>query len=1021
MKLFSKVGHAFMHFISKKGVRFSGIYLGLFSLSLGISYFGSPLLNSSSSNAEETVVLEEEEEFIDTRTPADFFMLELTSITGLHGHVNSCEISLPDSDGSASTYNKIALSGDFSLGLPDLDNIGFDFNIDVSYLTSDIKDAYQKNLYLNYCNKDLYLSLGDLKVSYLDAESSELKEDVKNTLGSDYEALVEVFNGLVVSFTSSSSSGENGDISLEKASLTINVLETGHYENGYSFDVEITYGELTGIQIDNFTYEGITVSCDLDITTDKDALSVVKAKASSIENKESYTSLYNLKGIFHNIYNLVKLKQFDIEVDGSIDRISNDINENYLISGNLSADLNKQNYDANLLLTYLDKEKKHYSKSIDASLRTNEEKYIAYLDYNNLMKVSLSQEIFEELLGRVQSDFSLAFTSSSSSENIFEFILQSEAVKDVQNCHFDSLLSSITSIVTASNLLTINLSLDSFGFGKEASVLLLLNGAKNAYQEIKLSNVEIGEFLIEELNLKLGTYSEKEIATEEYYTISALPTIFDQVKNLTQTQRAKIAIEGGFASKKSQSFQSFSGTSTFDIAAKKGTGEINIIQKVNGSAATKNHHVTIDVTGPEESAGQMNFHYNDGSLNNEGLWGTISISSLNSVISTIKKLLSSEDERFTKFLDPLKESMASTAIGLITSGHYPPLLKMNILKDVKLNQDSSEFVINSDLIGLGEGVFTLTLSRDSGRITDLEISNLPISNENSLNLKVSLLTTSFADSELISIEEMPSNTYEFNGIDTLIDCVYQTSQQESFKLIGEDVGLTILGLYNIDFDIVCHIFVNGKEVRVYAEINNIPELPVASNNYKLFRSTTRNVKLYYENVNPETGKPYEDNSGYLYLEANTIYSKENHYEYFKYHTSYLSEGNNLLFFLLTDVLDIKKSLYEDQLTSSSEEDKAIAYENILTKYKYSDYSWDLGISLSALTNNDSLGDLNVTIAADSTSNYLSSLSFTTRLYTFITAKGTFNNENPRSDNWDSVHSLWQNYISTHISDSALSA
>lgn len=1032
MKLLAKIGHGITRFISKKGVRFSALYGGLFSLSLGIAYFGSPLFNSSSSSDVVESVDDDEDVFIDTRTPADFFMSSLTSIAGLHGHVSSCIIELPDSDEDEATYNRLSLGGDFSVGLPDLDNIGFDFALEAAYSTNDEEPAFSKDLLLNYYANDLYLRLGSLKICYLDAEAKELKEDLTTTLGSDYDALLEMMEGLLSSFVSSD------DAKQEEASLAMEVTEAGHYDDGYVFDVAIAYGSidlsmtmesdeaynLTRICIVDFAYQGVTVSCDLSITIDEDALSGVKEKAASIEGKEGYTSLYDMRGIYHNLYALIKQESFGVDLSASIKRLSGEIEEDYLLLGALEADLFDSSYDVSLSLGTIDEDGASHYKNIDLSLRKDDEGYIGYLDYNDLMKLSMSETVFEELLGKIQSDLG----ELESVSDAFDFILESEAIRDIQNGHYDSTLSAIESAVSGPNSLVITLSLSSFGFGSSAKAVLSLNGAQDAYQEITLTNIELGEFTLSELFLKVSAYQGIELNPDDYYQVSALPSIYDQVENLLQEKRAKIAIEGGFVGDKSESIQSFSGTSTFDIGAKKGTGDINIIQKVNSSGTTKNHHVTIDVTGPEESEGRMNFHYNDGDSLNDGTWGSVSIANLNEVISTLSGLLSSEDERFTKFTDPLKDSLASTALGLVTSGHYAPLLEMNVLKSVTLNQGSSEFVVNAAFLGLGEGDVTIIVSYDANGITALEIKELPISDEESLNAKVSLLSTVFSDEELISLTEMPDDAYDFQGLDTLIDCVYKTSQQESFKLTGDDVGLSMLAS-DFTFDIDCRIYVSGKEVRVYAEVNNIPE-KIISNNYSIWAGSDnlRHIKLYYDNVDPDTGEPYEDNSGYLYLEANTVYKDKlggknsDHLEYHKYHTSYLTEGNNLLFFLLTDVFDIKQSLYESSLDESDDEEaEAIAYENLLTNYSYSDYSWDLGISLSVLANSDGLGELDATIKADPESDYLTSLSFSTTLYSIITAEGTFANEEPGSDHWSEVNETWNDYLSDHRADDALTA
>ena len=249
---------------------------------------------------------------------------------------------------------------------------------------------------------------------------------------------------------------------------------------------------------------------------------------------------------------------------------------------------------------------------------------------------------------------------------------------------------------------------------------------------------------------------------------------------------------------------------------------------------------------------------------------------------------------------------------------------------------------------------------------------------------------------------------------------------KTYHLTAKDVGLSFP---KIKLDLDFHLFVDGNIVKVYGKINAPSKLAITSG-FKVGYSY-RNSVFYFDDINPESGKAFEDNSGYAYLSYGLAKNKNDFSEnvnggHYKYHSSYFQETEGIIHFIFKDIINVTDLIYNQIESNIAKEDtsgKAINYEKLISAFTYDETNrkWDMGLAVQVLLNSNTLKDLTAKISSSySEANncyLLSEFDISLKLISIISISGTIKNiDLDKKDNWIEINDLYTNYIQAHIND-----
>lgn len=593
-------------------------------------------------------------------------------------------------------------------------------------------------------------------------------------------------------------------------------------------------------------------------------------------------------------------------------------------------------------------------KGIDASLALNinyqdkefkveADNFTFYLENIENISLSFSGSLYYE---ESKFDIDLEYLDNTLYLSVFDLKLKStmSSIKELLNnfgISFDENNLSLKDLMKVIN----DIKTEPFEDGNK---FILKNDVLDLYfltdSQYNITNVNLNKINLGEISLdgKLNCHQNADFKTliqnpeteeNKYIELISYQNVFNQIEDLLNVKKAKINLSGSVLDDNEVGF-SFSGNTQFDIDNKSGLGEINILEKKTDSEI--NHNVKIDVYGIEE----MLFSYN------EDLKGRFTINSLNDIISLIKQLINDEDERFTKFFDPLKEQMACTILSnIITQKDYFLLLDQNIIKELKQTDSYIKVKIGGKLFSLDNDIDVLINFNENKELDNILLSL--IMNDKNINLKANLLTY---DEENLHILDENDNYLDFSDIAILLKFGLKTSKLASYHIQGT-VNVKVL-TFSLDMGLNFYINVDGKNVKVYAELDPIPCF-IGLNASSL--SEKRKAKFIYE-----TGFVYlqrTDEKGLIFKETKDYYKKIDE----KYFVQYIDT------YLLGFVLGLNDNIMESIKTSSPSDNSLIKYEKIINDFKFDKESlkWDISLNMKELSKNDSLGDLNVSIIGNS--------------------------------------------------------
>ncbi len=993
------------HSKAKKVLSYSGLFLSIFGIAASVAFFSVPKKVRETPNAAQDAT---DVTLPDVEAPShgDLLIAKLAADPHISGDVD-VTMSFPDKDGDDTTNNSIDLKGSLAFAMQDLDDIKVKLDLTLDY------NGVQKDLSATMADDGLYFSLTEhndeisfsersgVKYKMIDNDLDTLLLHIVDIVGADSEIWdINTYSGMIdtsamstdnmnfnVECTSESDSGYGYTLTLDTGSFKINAgLES-------DLDYNLTKLEIKDIAVGD-AHIGLLMNTNIATTADEFL---------PVGSKDDYLHFVSSWDLIQKFYDLVESKKFGVSLNATVTHDYSTDEKEQLEDLDLAASVNAD-LDHNIFNLAADisndaesdEGTKTYKKTIGGGYQDDS----IFFNYNDVFKASLNTTSIGELIGKVQDDMGDADASSLAS--LADFITENDLIKEIKDGHYQGVIELIKDVQCEDNKIEVSVSLDDLGLGSDSEVVIVLDAQSTA---TSLASVEIkkAEFSKFELNasLTLEDYETKTVELAEYKEIDHLTNIYDQFYNIAQAKKAGIALEGSILGTGDYLGFNFSAQTQFDTVGEIGNAYLNVIEH-DSTFGDINHNLTIDVDGEED----MKFEYQTGENNGEYLRGKFRFQTLKDIVELVKEVLGDDDPKITKFTSSLTEMAADGIIASIQSGNYFSLLQANILKSAAVNEnDGMTFIVNAADFGFDSDI-TLDIKRTATGELDYLRVQMAV-NDLTIDVKANLFD--YDDNSVqrlgsVSVDEF----WDFSQIKDLLECFYNTAKIDTFHLTATlkvKLGSAVTAL-----DIPLDFYVNDDvdNVKVYGTA----EIPLraginASNITTWLTGAKRYITFIYTN-------------DYFYLHRKdkvssliTAWNKEDSYrmsqDYFL---------DNIADVLLNYVIGMDDGLIDiDSLTKDSERDNPIQYDEMITKFQYteSSHTWNVGLDVGELAGNDALGTADITFAAND-SDLLTTLSVTLDI-SVINIVGDFENLNVGGDNWtDEVESNWSTYISAHIGD-----
>ena len=413
----------------------------------------------------------------------------------------------------------------------------------------------------------------------------------------------------------------------------------------------------------------------------------------------------------------------------------------------------------------------------------------------------------------------------------------------------------------------------------------------------------------------------------------------------------------------------------------------------------KIHDIKIDVDQDNAYLHYDSNQSNDRLSDDEGINARIETSSVSSIIDQVMDLLTSGQDRFTKFFSGASKSVSSGILNDLTSGKWSALLKSKILLGVELNEayndtlsrkvaTSSRFTLSGEALGFDkneDGAYenlVVTIGYDGlGKIASLGLNGLKIGGK-AINAEIA--PQEFKEEKMSPTLSHTMKFMDLSSLDTLVSDLITTATQSDFHIYDGTIGVKLLGLDALTIHMSADIHVQGNKTyaMIKGSLNLIGGTLIRVNGAgtKHDKSGNRVLTLYYA---PGTWNDI-NNPGHLYLHTEDTYktggflgigAKEVTDVADKcYDENYLKDSENLIDFLMADLLNCSDSIVnkvKDAISGGKNEDSApLEFENLFTsmddgflyKENSSGHSWDVNIDLGII--NSALGELGLSISAN---------------------------------------------------------
>ena len=681
----------------------------------------------------------------------------------------------------------------------------------------------------------------------------------------------------------------------------------------------------------------------------------------------------------------------------------------------------------NLALKY--KEGEGYI-NLNESLDENEEPV-------SVLKAKIETEtmnwIIDELPDMIK-EIGEADNTSAALAGLFSFITDSELVTAVKEGDYSAILDLLKGLRNDENTITVALDLSTIGLGDDSSIELVLDSRmNNKILNLNINNVKLGSLEMD-ASLRSNDYQDVVIGEESSYdSLSFLPTVFDQVYDISQQKQLGFEIEGSLLDEKNLGI-TLSGNGQLDYGERFGFGDLTINQyKYEGKGVWYSHKIALDVDNRDGDYANNNVFFAYGDLStSKNIKGKVTVQSLLDVIDVFKTFINDVEDnpKFSKFIAPIMKTLSLGQFSdIINNKDYIRLVKNDVLKSVKRLGDSITIVIGGSLFEMNNDI-TVKINLKNDKLDALEIVNVPVK-EQTLNLKVSLKDY---DASRKSKLKTTDAYIDFSTLQLLVKFGLNTTKNDYYHLTAQ-IDLSALAIINIDFEMEVHILIKDEYVKIYgiipdAKLSNL--LGSVVQDYGLFSGKVKS-EFTFETYAQDDPNREDGVGGYFHIKTtvNALLGSGKTIKHYKTTSKNLIKSENIMPYLLNDLLLIKTSVTDmigDLSLDKDEEQAAGDFTNLFTStgysYNASKKQWNIGINLNEITGIDALRELELAISGrsdETLSKLVASLNVKASLVT-IELGATINLDplDPSITNWSSsIESAFNAINSVNFPESKL--
>ena len=780
--------------------------------------------------------------------------------------------------------------------------------------------------------------------------------------------------------------------------------------SGDSFDVMISVNKeyrLTRVDLGTIDLDVIKISgaINIDCIKDHKVISPEDVNYPKYNADYHYVEVINYKGWLQKIANFLNEdnQKFGLDFDFSLSDANTEIGA---IKGNINADFSSiidlSNYKVNK--EGLKKNKLDLGNKIrnDATFGLNVNmfgqnsveygnlslKYVngeGYINLNesldednnliSVLKAKIETEtmnwIIDELPGMFK-DVSYENNTTSALTSLFSFITESDLVKGIQDGDYSVVLDMLKDFKNDEKGIELVLDLSSVGLGDESTISLVLDartGEENKILNIDANNIEVGSLKLN-ASIKSNGYQDVVIGEESSYdSLSFLPTVFDQVHDIMGEKKLGFDINGSLLDNKNLGIV-LNGEGQLDYGTKFGFGNLTIDQyKYENKGLWYSHKLYLDVDNRDGDYANNNVFFSYGDLDNKNIKGKVTVQSLLDMIDVFKTFIDDvkDNKKFTKFIDPIMKTLSLGEFSdIINSKDYFRFIKNDVLKSVRRNGNSIDIVIGGALFGMNSDM-NISVNLANDKLDSLEIKNVAIK-EKTLNLKVSL--KEYDDNKVSKLKE--SDAYiDFSTISLLVKFGLNTTKNDYYHLTA-NIDLNALAIINASFEMDVHVLIKDEYVKIYGVIPDAKLLNLLGSAVQDYGVTAQSVKSEFTFESYDVNDPNREDGvgGYFHIKTTEtkIITGRKVIKHFKTTSKNLIKSENIMAYLLNDLLLIKTSITDMIGNVSTDKDEyapAGDFTNLFTStgysYNESKNQWKVGINLNEITGIDALRELELVI------------------------------------------------------------
>ncbi len=843
--------------------------------------------------------------------------------------------------------------------------------------------------------------------------------------------------------------------------------------SGDSFDVMISVNKdyrLTRVDLGTIDLDVIKISgaINIDCIKDHEVISPEDVNYPKYNADYHYVEVINYKGWLQKIANFLNEdnQKFGLDFDFSLSDADTEIGA---IKGNINADFSNiidlSNYKVNK--DGLKKNKLDLASKIrnDATFGLNVNmfgqndveygnlslKYVngeGYINLNesldednnltSVLKAKIETEtmnwIIDELPGMFK-DVSDENNTTSALTSLFSFITESDLVKGIKDGDYSVVLDMLKELKNDENGIELVLDLSSVGLGDESTISLVLDartGEENKMLNIDANNIEVGSLKLN-ASIKSNGYQDVVIGEESTYdSLSFLPTVFDQVHDIMGQKKLGFDINGSLLDNTNLGIV-LNGEGQLDYGSKFGFGNLTIDQyKYENKGLWYSHKLYLDVDNRDGDYANNNVFFSYGDLDNKNIKGKVTVQSLLDMIDVFKTFIDDvkDNKKFTKFIDPIMKTLSLGEFSdIINSKDYFRFIKNDVLKNVRRNGNSIDIVIGGALFGMS-GDMNVSVNLANDKLDSLEIKNVAIK-EKTLNLKVSL--KEYDDSKVSKLKETDAYI-DFSTITLLVKFGLNTTKNDYYHLTA-NIDLNALAIINASFEMDVHVLIKDEYVKIYGIIPDAKLLNLLGSAVQDYGVTAQSVKSEFTFESYDVNDPNREDGvgGYFHIKTTEtkIITGRKVIKHFKTTSKNLIKSENIMAYLLNDLLLIKTSITDMIGNVSTDKDEyapAGDFTNLFTSTGYSynanKNQWKVGINLNEITGIDALRELELTINGrndETLSSLVASLNIKASLVTIkLGADITLDALDPTVTNWsNSIESAFNTINAVSFPESKL--